>query len=363
MLFSVVLVLITFLLYVKYKQSYWNRRGLYQFKPEYFFGNSRQELLGRRSLFLLFRDGYEKAKVLKEKHYGIYFFWEPVYVPTDPGIIKHIMIKDFRHFHGHGWFSHPNDRLSRNLFSLEGDPWRLLRTKLTPTFTSGKMKMMFDTLMAKTEGLERCIDEHVARQQPVDIKDCAARFATDVITSSAFGIETDALTNDENEFRRYGKTMFRRSILYMLLFNTVPSWILGPMGFKFAPTDLDRFFSQTVLDTIQYREKNNVSRKDFMHLLLQLKNGNAGTESSAKSSKTLTDDEIIAQCFGFFVAGFETSSTTITFALLELAGNRDIQARLRKEIVEGLEQNDGVITYEAMMGMKYLDMVVNGKCP
>ena len=72
-------------------------------------------------------------------------------------------------------------------------------------------------------------------------------------------------------------------------------------------------------------------------------------------------DVIAAQAFVFFAAGFETSSTTMTFCLYELACNPDIQKKLRKEIDSVLKTNDGKITYEAIMDMEYLDKVVNGK--
>lgn len=48
------------------------------------------------------------------------------------------------------------------------------------------------------------------------------------------------------------------------------------------------------------------------------------------------------------------------FCLYELAQNMDIQEKLREEIVETLKENDGNLTYELMIGMKYLHMVVDG---
>jgi len=63
----------------------------------------------------------------------------------------------------------------------------------------------------------------------------------------------------------------------------------------------------------------------------------------------------------FFSAGFETSATTMSFCLYELALNPDIQDRLRNEIDTVLKKHGGSVTYESIQEMKYLDKIVSGK--
>jgi hypothetical protein len=72
-------------------------------------------------------------------------------------------------------------------------------------------------------------------------------------------------------------------------------------------------------------------------------------------------DVIAAQAFVFFVAGFETSSTTMAFCLYELTQNPDIQERLQAEIDSVSEQHGGNITYDSILEMQYLDKIVNGE--
>lgn len=75
----------------------------------------------------------------------------------------------------------------------------------------------------------------------------------------------------------------------------------------------------------------------------------------------LSDDDITAQAFLFFFAGFDTASSLMTFLVYELALHPDVQTRLQGEIDETTEEYNDKITYEGILGMNYLDMVVSGK--
>uniref|UniRef100_A0ABD2X9K7 Cytochrome P450 n=1 Tax=Trichogramma kaykai TaxID=54128 RepID=A0ABD2X9K7_9HYME len=68
--------------------------------------------------------------------------------------------------------------------------------------------------------------------------------------------------------------------------------------------------------------------------------------------------EAAAQAFVFFLAGFETSASTATYALLELAMNQEIQRRLQREIDQVADGPEG-FTFEKIESMEYLDMVLS----
>jgi cytochrome P450 family 6 len=69
----------------------------------------------------------------------------------------------------------------------------------------------------------------------------------------------------------------------------------------------------------------------------------------------------VAQAFTFLAAGFESSGSTLSFALYELALHPEIQQRLREEIQQVLRKHDGNVTYDGIQDMTYLDMVVSGE--
>jgi cytochrome P450 len=60
------------------------------------------------------------------------------------------------------------------------------------------------------------------------------------------------------------------------------------------------------------------------------------------------------------LAGFDTTSTLLCFATHLLATHPDVQSRLQEEIDMTLKKDGGNLAYEAVHGMKYLDMVVSG---
>lgn len=67
-----------------------------------------------------------------------------------------------------------------------------------------------------------------------------------------------------------------------------------------------------------------------------------------------------AQAFVFYVAGFETSSSTMSFCLFELAKNQSCQRRAQAEIDEVNRKYQNEINYESMGELKYLEACIDG---
>jgi Cytochrome P450 len=84
------------------------------------------------------------------------------------------------------------------------------------------------------------------------------------------------------------------------------------------------------------------------------------TDPQSCKDVVLTVEQIAAQAFVFFAAGFETSSTTMSFCLYELAPNPSIQECVQKEMGAVLKKHGNKITYEAIQEMEYLDNTLSG---
>lgn len=73
-----------------------------------------------------------------------------------------------------------------------------------------------------------------------------------------------------------------------------------------------------------------------------------------------TDKVIAAQAFIFFLAGFETSSTTLSYCLYELSKQPEYQERVYDEICQ-MYNKYGEINYDSLADMLFLEQVLLGE--
>nr|XP_023017890.1 cytochrome P450 9e2-like [Leptinotarsa decemlineata] len=387
-----VALLVTLFYYMCVKPMYyWQEKGVKQTDPVWIFGDNLGTTFGTESFIDMVDRCYNKFS--GNRYHGIYEMSQPTLLIKDPELLKKITVKDFDHFMDHKPIVPEEvDQLwNKNLFSLRGKKWREMRPILSPSFTSSKMRTMF-ILMSKCA--EDFVNHFLKKDQvcfELEMRDTFTRFANDVIATAAFGVKVDSLEAPNNEFYLMGKeaTNFG-GIVNMIKFFGLVFWSFVPklcrfisdicrvggfFGISFISRSVNNFFQKLVDDTIKTREENNIIRPDMIHLLMEAKKGihhneetvevdtGFATVKEANMGKghiaELTNTDITAQALIFFFAGFDSVSSLMCFMAHELAVNSDIQIRLRKEINETSVSCGGSITYEALLKMKYMDMVVS----
>ena len=270
-------------LYFRHGYTYWRKRGVRYLEPSFPTGNSKDIILMTRHIGDVYEEYYHQ--LAGERYGGIYLLMKPQLILRDPELIKTFLVKDFEHFHDHAFAADETiDPLSGNLFMLTGYKWKDMRTKLSPTFTSGKMKMMFHTFAECGTQLGDHLKTSADMQETLEVKDVMARFTTDIIASCAFGIQCNCLKDPNAEFRKWGRRLLEVDWDRMfrdLLWGLFPS-LAKKLKIPNTPSDITTFFQAIVKETVGFREKHSIFRKDFLQLLLELRN-----KSSADQSKYL----------------------------------------------------------------------------
>ncbi|NXA88140.1 CP3AD protein, partial [Melanocharis versteri] len=298
------------------------------------------------------------------KVWGIYDGRQPTLAVTDPQIIKSVLVKDC-------YTTFTNRRRTdlagvlTNAISLaEDEHWKRLRTMLSPTFTSGKLKEMFPIMKHYGEVLVKNVEKRVKEDSSISVKDIFGSYSMDVVTSTSFGVNIDSMNNPKDPFVREMKKLVKFDffdpvfIVSFVFPFLIP--VMAKMNISFFPSDAVDFFMRSIAKIKQEREKEaHKGRVDFLQLMIESQHSaSQGNNEANHSYKALTDIEVLAQAFIFIFAGYEPTSNSLGYLAYELALHPDVQEKLLQEI-DAVLPNKAPLTYEALTKLEYLDMTVN----
>ena len=346
------------LLFFHYKQtfSFFSKKGIPCPTPLPLLGNTLD----------WFTRILPEAEMDYAKRFGtVYGFYEgtlPVLNISDPEGIKNILVRHFSSFVDRR-FSQPN-RLTRHfLVNLKGTEWRRVRNTMTPSFTSGKMKLMKEIMNSCVNDMIKAVDSRMTQGQDIDAKQLWGNFSMDIIARCAFAVETNVQNHNQNSkadeqnlFMKHASDFIRPSNWRSILWSILPS----SSGFSLN-SETTVSYLENVIHTImnaRAKEENGRSYKDLISLMM---------EGMEQEENKLSLEEVVSNILLFMIAAMDTTSTLLTYASYSLAMNQRIQDRLREEILTEVSNmnnnmtNNGIedMTYETLSSLKYLDAVIN----
>ncbi|XP_073840778.1 cytochrome P450 6d5 [Musca autumnalis] len=364
------------LFYLKWCYSYWQRHGYPYIPAQIPFGVLDPVVrTWKKSVGIAIYDIYKQMK--QHKVVGMYLINRPALLVRDAYLARDMLTKDFASFHDRGiYVDEIHDPMSGGIFFLKGQQWKTLRSKLAPSFTSGKLRSMFESIHEVSLRLVDYLEHQLppattdkdAEFKSIEVKHLFVLYAIDIIASSIFGLDVDSFSDPQNEFFKLSRNVNENS--YRGVFRNTCQIMYPGLEKIFqrlgwtepAPDGMKKIVRQT----IERREKHNIVRKDMLQLLLQLRNtgkinGDEDEGWSAEKTKdalaSMSIEMIAAQLFLFYVAGFETSAATAAFTLYELSRNADLLQKAQEDVEQALEKH-GSLCYDSLKDMKFLDMCV-----
>ncbi|XP_063379501.1 cytochrome P450 6B1-like [Cydia fagiglandana] len=361
------LVLLAILVYYfgTRNHDYWAKRNVKHDPPVFLFGNNFKGFFGRKSFTEVANDLYNRFS--NEKVVGYYRGSTPELYIRDPDIVRDILSNDFAYFYPRGLGRNPDvEPLLTNLFHADGDLWKLMRQRLTPAFTTARLKAMFPLVVRCAERLQGVARAAAARPGACDVRELMARFTTEFIGACGFGVETHCLCNKDSHFRKIGRLLLYRPV--PLIIKLMMWEIFPPLRSYIHVSDrkLEASFFDFVKNIRDVRQCKPSGRHDFIDLLLELEVkgkivGESIEQRNPDGTPATVDMEMdlkmmAAQVFIFFAAGFETSSSATSYTLHQLAFNPELQFQIQLEIDEVLRKYDNKLCYDAVAEMTLLSM-------
>nr|8GK3_A Chain A, Cytochrome P450 3A7 [Homo sapiens]8GK3_B Chain B, Cytochrome P450 3A7 [Homo sapiens]8GK3_C Chain C, Cytochrome P450 3A7 [Homo sapiens]8GK3_D Chain D, Cytochrome P450 3A7 [Homo sapiens]8GK3_E Chain E, Cytochrome P450 3A7 [Homo sapiens]8GK3_F Chain F, Cytochrome P450 3A7 [Homo sapiens]8GK3_G Chain G, Cytochrome P450 3A7 [Homo sapiens]8GK3_H Chain H, Cytochrome P450 3A7 [Homo sapiens]8GK3_I Chain I, Cytochrome P450 3A7 [Homo sapiens]8GK3_J Chain J, Cytochrome P450 3A7 [Homo sapien len=311
---------------------------------------------------LSFRKGYWTFDMECYKKYGkvwgIYDGQQPMLAITDPDMIKTVLVKEcYSVFTNRRPFG-PVGFMKNAISIAEDEEWKRIRSLLSPTFTSGKLKEMVPIIAQYGDVLVRNLRREAETGKPVTLKHVFGAYSMDVITSTSFGVSIDSLNNPQDPFVENTKKLLRFNPLdpFVLSIKVFPflTPILEALNITVFPREVISFLTKSVKQIKEGRLKETQKhRVDFLQLMIDSQNS-----KDSETHKALSDLELMAQSIIFIFAGYETTSSVLSFIIYELATHPDVQQKVQKEI-DTVLPNKAPPTYDTVLQLEYLDMVVN----
>ncbi|XP_069132180.1 cytochrome P450 3A8-like [Argopecten irradians] len=296
-------------------------------------------------------------------------------VVGDKDMLRQILVKDFSNFPDRVVFKGFNGDLETSLNHLTGDDWKHVRNKITPVFSSGKLRKMFQMVDHASDTLVESLRKRLKEGEGMtDMMEVYGGFTMDVICSTAFGIQVDSQKNPNDEFvvnaRKFMNLNFSSPIILILIFLPRLGFLMPLLGLSFADKGVQAFFRKVTIKLLNERVAGNKEKADFLQLMKNIqenKDDDAkedGSEPfrgnklpSSWSRKDITFDEILGNAEIFFFGGYETTTIALSMASYYLAIHPEYQDKLRQEISDKIGSSP--LTYENVRQIEYLEMVIN----
>lgn len=251
--------------------DFWKERGVVHRKPYIFVGNMLDNVLKKKSLGEVFRDIALEFK--DHKYIGVYNFITADLLITDPDDIQTVLIKQFSHFMDRGPKFEGEGYMEKHLFLLNGAEWKGVRTKVSPAFSSGKLKGMFPLMAKSYEYTAAYLDGLIERNNVVNLKDILDMYIVSVSASTIFGMDPSKLADPKSEFK---SVLDEQSKMNFRIFISTTISVFFPKLLKFTklspfPKRVENYYIDLVLKTFKERSESGIVRDDIIQQLLQLK--------------------------------------------------------------------------------------------
>ncbi|KZV64469.1 cytochrome P450 [Peniophora sp. CONT] len=225
-----------------------------------------------------------------------------------------------------------------------GEQHQRVRKIMSPAFSGPQLQSFLPLFLRYSEALvEKWNEEEITAEtgpEPViNVHRWLSRATLDIIGDAGFGFKFDALNNNHNDLRAVYANLFVDSTLYPYPLDIIFRifWKYIPMNALWYLRYLPRreyYRFRTYLDAIRgYVRSKLATQLDTKgagkeDLLSALRRANEAEEARSK----ITDVELFDQVSNIMLAGHDTTASTLTFWLWELAQNPEWQKRVREEV-------------------------------
>jgi len=251
--------------------------------------------------------------------------------------------------------------MGRSLVWADGEDHKRQRKYLNPAFSNPAIRKMtpvfFDSAYKAKAGWEALIDSTKSGEAVIDVQSWMNNISIDTIGIAGFSHDFKALSGANPEVQRAFETFTESKISIVDIANLLISPVfplidLIPTAKKNATKRLNQSLKHVGVKLLADSKKvgdQKPADKSIIGVLLEDKETDADSDSESFSA------EVVDQMKLLLIAGYETTSIALSWALVDLAQNPEVQAKLREEVTQFSTADP---TWEQLFNsLPYLDAV------
>lgn len=257
-----------------------------------------------------------------------------LYVVNDPKQIRRIMVDEVKEF-PKSQLLHEllKPLLGESIFTTNGEIWSKQRELLRPSFEMTRIAKVFDLMSQATSDLMQRLAKY-KDGDVIEVDEQMTFVTADVIFRTIMSEKLDEIKGKEvlDAFVIVQEESLRTGLRKMFNFPNWLSWILGEKKRMNAGAIIRKTLSDIIKPRYDNYENEKDKYKDILSSLLGV--------VDADTNKRFSFDEILDQVSMLFLAGHETTASSLTWTLYLLSLYQDDQEKAYEEIINtvGKEQ-------------------------
>ncbi len=270
-----------------------------------------------------------------------------VLLVNEPELVRSVMVDRVDAFPKNDLFVGAlSPLIGEGVFISSGETWRKQRRMIEPAFSHIHLRAAFAHMDAAVSDFETRLDEIARVGEPFSIDAAMTHLTADIMDRAIFSSSLESRTAQE-VFEAFGQ--FQESVANVQTLRL----ILGKPWAKVRQPAAAQAASERIRGLLRAL------------IAARLQAGDEGQEDIAadiiaardpESDRGFTLEELVDQIGVFFLAGHETTASTVTWALFILSQRPEITARIRAEVAS--VAGDGPVDLEAAKRLTFLRAVL-----
>mmetsp|Transcript_10767 Transcript_10767/g.28236 ORF Transcript_10767/g.28236 Transcript_10767/m.28236 type:complete len:491 (-) Transcript_10767:130-1602(-) len=281
------------------------------------------------------------------KVFKVRLFNRVIVMAAEPSLLKTALVTE--NFPKSAFYDKMSSLLGRGILLLNGQEWKSRRKIMNPGFGSLTLKALVPVFNRNTRRLRDKLNRSCqgsADGVQIDVSEEITNLTMDIIADGGFGYDLNSIDTDHNP----------AADAFALILRLIahPLYNLPMMNHFFKLWNYRQLslVDKIVSSAIEKRMKEparNEADKDLLDIMLEAKDSDTGRKLTAQELR----DEVLI----FFLAGHETTATTLTWMFYELMRHPEAYRKLGEEIESVVKDKDN-ISFDELSKMPYTTNVL-----